>query len=356
MAGASHWGARLAGLLVFGDINVDILARVEKFAGLGGDHLVPELAQHCGGVGANTALALAKWGVPVRLLGCVGRDWLGELALRFLASAGIDVSFLQHTERAMTGLMFIPVSADGQRTIFGSRGANAALSPPGEDWSCLAGVEGMHLVGYNFLSPPVAEICARLIEEARHRGVWIALDVGMAPSRQIPQIILEATRKVDILFAGLEEAVALTGKRSRDEALTALESCGAREIVVKLGEKGCLFLENRRWREVPPFPVATVDTTGSGDAFAAAFLCARLRRWPAAEAALLANAAGAAAAAVLGAGELMPGPAEILRLLAGSCFPDAWEPARMQLLKLLREEWNLPASAGTSGGQYGTHA
>ncbi len=77
------------GLLVFGDINVDILARIENFAGLGGDYLAPELAQHCGGVGADAALALAKWGVPVRLLGCVGRDWLGEFALGFLAGAGM---------------------------------------------------------------------------------------------------------------------------------------------------------------------------------------------------------------------------------------------------------------------------
>jgi ribokinase len=356
MSAASLRSAHLGGLLVFGDINVDILARVDGFTGLGGDYLVPELEQHCGGVGANTALALVKWGVPVRLLGCVGRDWLGEFALQFLTGAGIDVSFVQQTERAMTGLMFIPISAGGERTMFGSRGANAVFREPDANQSCLEGVEGLHLVGYNFLSPGVAEGCARLIAEARGRGVWISLDVGMAPSRQIPQVILDAARRVDVLFVGLEEAAALTGKADRAEILGALEKCGAGEIVVKLGEKGCLFRENNKWLEVPPISVAAVDTTGAGDAFAAAFLRARLRRWPAAEAALVANAAGAAAAAVLGAGEGMPGPKAALDLLAGSRLPNSWEPARMQSLKCLREELNLPAEAGTSGGQHGTHA
>ena len=63
----------MPGILVLGDINVDILARIEAFTGPGGDNLAQELEPYCGGVGANTVLALAKWGVPVRLVGCVAR-------------------------------------------------------------------------------------------------------------------------------------------------------------------------------------------------------------------------------------------------------------------------------------------
>src|SRR2546425_11791193 len=75
---------RVPGVLVVGDINVDILARIEAFPAAGEDCLVPELELHCGGVGANTAMALAHWGVPVRLCGTTGRDSFGELALGFL--------------------------------------------------------------------------------------------------------------------------------------------------------------------------------------------------------------------------------------------------------------------------------
>ncbi len=200
---------RRPAVVVLGDINIDILARIETFPTPGEDCLAPALELHCGGVGANTALALAKWGLPVRLLGCIGRDGFGELALRFLRGEHVDVSRIQRTDRAVTGLMFIAVGADGQRTIFGSRGANAEVTRKGE-LRHLEGAQAAHLVGYSFLSPSVAEVTERVLRKAHQRRRLVSLDVGMAPSRQIPQKILQLAGKVDILFVGLSEATALT--------------------------------------------------------------------------------------------------------------------------------------------------
>src|SRR5713226_6937347 len=229
---------RARGVVVLGDINIDILARIEKFPAPGEDCLAPQLEMHCGGVGANTALALARWGVPVRLLGSVGHDAFGELALRFLRAGQVDVTRVAQRDHAATGLMFIAVTADGQRTIFGSRGANAELQGPPTEAGGLEDAQAVHLVGYNFLSPSVAELAGRLIEEAHRNGRQVSLDVGMAPSRQIPQKILQVAGKVDILFAGLDEAAGLTGKPDKAGAFDALERSGAREVVMKLGEKG----------------------------------------------------------------------------------------------------------------------
>ncbi len=84
---------RVPGVLVVGDINVDILARIETFPAAGEDCLVPELELHCGGVGANTAMALAHWGVPVRLCGTTGRDSFGELVVSCAASGLMSLWF-----------------------------------------------------------------------------------------------------------------------------------------------------------------------------------------------------------------------------------------------------------------------
>lgn len=333
-------------VLVLGDITVDILARIDAFAGLGGDYLAPRLEQHCGGVGANVASALAKWGVPVRLLGCAGRDPFADLALDFLQRVGVDISSVQRTDQAMTGLFFIAISADGQRTMFGSRGANELLAAS-PDWACLEGVRAVHLVGYSFLSPSAAALSELLLEEVRRRGAWVSLDVGMAPSRQIPGVILQAARKADILFVTLDEATALTGQPAKAgqpdqrDAFSALEQSGVRELVLKLGERGCLVREQGELREAPAFAVSAADTTGAGDAFAAAFLRAHLHGWSNSEAALVANAAGAAASSVVGAGEAMPGPQQVLSLLQASRLAAPWEAVRSRVLQRLGEELSL---------------
>ncbi|MGH9580310.1 MAG: carbohydrate kinase family protein, partial [Terriglobales bacterium] len=116
-------------ILVLGDINVDVSARLEAPFRLGSDCLAASLAVHLGGVGANTATALARLGVPARLLAGVGRDPFGEVALERLRQEGVDLTFVQRPEAAMTGLMFIAIAPDGQRTILGSRSANLLLRP-----------------------------------------------------------------------------------------------------------------------------------------------------------------------------------------------------------------------------------
>jgi ribokinase len=142
---------RAPAVVVLGDINVDVLAPIEAFPKPGEDCLAPALELHLGGVAANTAVALARWGLAARLMGCVGRDAFGDLALDSLRRARVDVSGVQRTDRAATGLMFIAITADGERTIFGARGANTELKPSRRA-RYLVRAQAVHLLGYNFLS------------------------------------------------------------------------------------------------------------------------------------------------------------------------------------------------------------
>jgi len=332
-------------ILVLGDINVDVLGRLPAPLSVGGDATSPALEIHLGGVGANTTVALARWKTPTRLLGSAGRDWFGDFAMRTLEDEGVDVSSIQRVERAATGLMFIAVEPDGQRTIFGSRGANGEITLPADPDSYWNGVVGLHLVGYSLLSSSGAHAVHRLLAEARQRGAWTSLDVGDAPSRQVPQAILQVARELDILIAAFDEASALTGQRDVRGVFQALEQAGARQVVVKLGAKGCWLRERGELLNAPAFPLQCTDTTGAGDAFTAALLRARYNGWSWPEAAVLANAAGALTAAVVGAGEQVPALKEIVSLLQTSRLPGEADSWRVRALEQLTQELSRKGSA-----------
>ena len=328
--------ARRKYLLVAGDINIDLMARIPKFTGVGGDNLAPALVLRCGGVGLNTAMALARWQALVRLLGATGKDWFGDYTIARAGRRGVDVSCVQRTSAALTGLFLVIVSRGQQRTFFGSRGANSLFGWRPENRRWLRGASWVHLTGYCFLSPSAARAARALMGEARRRRLPVSLDAGIGAARLARRAILRAARRVDILFVSQEEATALTGRRNPRTALRALEQTGAGRVVVKLGRAGCLYRENGHLRRAPAFAVRCADTTGCGDAFTAAFLAGVKRGWPLEEAVLAANAAGAVAATVVGAGENLPGRREVLRLLKARRLKGEWEAVRRRLVKRLQ--------------------
>jgi ribokinase len=329
-------------IVVIGDINVDMLGRVKAWPKPGQDCLAQQLEMHCGGVGANSALALARWGVDVRLAGCVGRDRFGDYVLDHLAEDGVNTRWVQRTSDAMTGFFYINITPDGQRTFFGSRAANGRVQKLRDVRSLCKDAEAAHLVGYNFLNPGPARAAKQIAREIRARGGWASLDVGMAPAQQIPRKILQLITTVDILLLSADEATLLTGARDPRRAFAALEKAGAREVVLKLGKSGCLISRNGEPQHVPSFDVKMVDSTGAGDAFVAGFLQARLRGWSHEEAAIAATAGGAAAVAFVGAGEKLPGSRKVAALLRSQRLRGKWDAVRRSALARLQNRNSRP--------------
>jgi ribokinase len=321
-----------ASLLVFGDLNIDMIGRVDEWPAPGGECLCPQLELHCGGVGANCALALAPWGIKVRLLGCVGQDRFGDLLLDTLRKTGVGIRGVQRSSRALTGMLYINVTRDGQRTFFGSRGANQFMGPAKVPAGWLRSSAAAHLVGYSFLNAGPEKMARQILRQFHLRGKRVSLDVGMEPSKRIPKKILRLIPQVDLLFVSSEEAAVLTGRSKPRECFEQFERAGAKEIVMKSGKRGCLISDGGILREVPSFAVRVMDSTGAGDAFTAAFLQARTRGWSRCEAALLANAAGAAAASRVGAGTMLSDVAGTLKLLRTQRLKGAWEEIRMRIL------------------------
>lgn len=335
-AAMGHKKDSAASLLVFGDLNMDVIGRVDAWPVPGGEGLSPQLELHCGGVGANCALAMAAWGIKVRLLGCVGQDRFGDLLLDTLRKTSVDVGGVQRCSRSLTGLLYISVTPDGQRTFFGSRGANQFMDPRQVPDSSLLSCTAAHLVGYSFLNPGPEKMARQILRQFHSHGKWVSFDVGMEPCKRIPRKISRLLPQVDLLFVSGEEAAILTGQSNARKSFLQFQRAGAKEVVMKLGRRGCLISDRGILREIPPFPVRAVDSTGAGDAFTAAFLQARLRGWSTLEAALAANAAGAAAACRVGAGTTLSDVAGTHRQLRKRAKRGTWEKTRLQILSRLQ--------------------
>lgn len=326
-------------IVVLGDINVDVLGAVERWPQPGDDCLAPRLEMHVGGVAANCALAFSRWGLRPRLVGCVGKDVFGNFLRRTLREHGLDVQWIQSAAKEMTGLLYICVTPDGQRTFFGSRGANMQVRKPRRPHALFRRAAALHLPGYNFLTP-INEATARYIHKSLHdRGAHLSLDVGPEPGRLIPQKIVQLASQVDILFANRAESFSLTQELEPRNALRSLLNAGAKDVVLKLGNDGCMIVEKGVIKAVPPFPVSAIDSTGAGDSFVAALLHARLRGWAQSEAAIAANAAGAAAAKIMGAGENLPQLRDIVRILQNPLADPEWDAVRRKVLAKVQAMW-----------------
>lgn len=335
-----------ASLLVFGDLNMDMIGRVDAWPAPGGECLCPQLELHCGGVGANCVLAIAPWGIDVRLLGCVGQDRFGDLLIDTLKKTGVDIRGVQRSSRAITGILYINVTPDGQRTFFGSRGANQFMDLGDVSSGLLKQCDAAHVVGYSFLNPGPEKMARQILRQYHARGQQVSLDVGMEPAKKIPQKILRLLPQVDLLFVSSEEAALLTGRSNARKNFLQFQRAGAKEVVMKTGKRGCLISDGGILREVPSFAVRVVDSTGAGDAFTAAFLQARLRGRSTLEAALVGNAAGAAAATRVGAGTTLSDVPGTLKLLRTQRLKGDWEEIRLKILSRVKKARDLRSTRG----------
>lgn len=198
-------------VVALGDINVDVIAHIPRYPPQGGDGLAERMSVHSGGSAANTAIALARLGLDVGLIGRIGEDPLAEWALEELTEAGVDLSAVQRDPEAMTGLMFIAVTPDGERTMFGYRGANARTDPNLLDEAYIAGARLLHLSGYALLEAPQREAALRALEMAHRAGLRLTLDVGLEAATRLAGEIKSLLSRVDLIFSTLIEAKRLTG-------------------------------------------------------------------------------------------------------------------------------------------------
>jgi ribokinase len=302
-------------LTVLGSLNMDISVTVPRLPAPGATVLGSAAVFTPGGKGANQAVAAARLGADVRMVGCVGGDDFGRRLLAALRETGVDAAGVRVADGVPTGLAMISVDRAGENLITVAPGANHEVSAA----VAADAVTGSPDVLVISAEVPVAAIRAAL---AQARGTRCVLNLAPAP----PEAAAIMAEGVDWLVVNESEAGAILGREVqglKDARLAAAElvTAGARHAVITAGAHGAvLAVPGRDPLIIEAFEVHAVDTVGAGDCFVGALAVALAAGVPAAAAVRAAAAAGAAAATRPGAQAGMPGPADV-QAVTGLTWP-----------------------------------
>jgi len=295
-------------IVVVGSLNMDLVVRAPRHPQMGETILGGEFFTFPGGKGANQAVAAARLGGVVKMIGRVGEDAFGHSLLKTLAQDGVDTLYIRRDSKAATGVALITVDAGGRNTIVVAPGANARVTPEDVTIAEEAFV-GASVLLLQLECPLPAVACA--IGLAQRHGVQIILNP--APAQPLDVGLLAG---VDYLIPNRTELELLTGIDSIRSAVSRLLAWGVRRVVLTLGEEGALAVEPGREVQLPAYRVTAVDTTAAGDAFVGAFAVALTEGHATYEAAAWGNAAGALAVMRPGAQPSLPTRTELEGFLA----------------------------------------
>jgi sugar/nucleoside kinase (ribokinase family) len=263
-------------VLVVGDVMTDIIVVPEGPLVRGSDRRA-RIRSKPGGSGANQAVWLGSMGTPVSFVARVGAADKGHLEAYF---KGFYVDpILIADARAPSGVLVTIVDDNGERSFLTDRGANLALSPSDMPVWLLEETSLVLMSGYSYFAEVPRAAVTWLTGEARQRGIGYAVDaasVGFLEEVGVENFI-KWTSGASVLFVNRDEALALSGSVDLAEQIAILGQHYER-VVVKLGLHGAAVGGREGVRHTLPAPkVQVVDTTGAGDAFAAAFITAMLQ-------------------------------------------------------------------------------
>lgn len=301
-------------IVVVGSINMDLVASAPHIPAAGETLLGTGFETHPGGKGANQAVAAARLGVPVQMIGLLGSDDIGKQLREGLNQAGVDTSAVGIVPGA-SGVALITVADSGENSIVVASGANFQVTPEYLDKHAdRIRNAGLVLVQ---LEIPLASVL-HLAELCAEANVPLILDP--APAHELPESLF---RQVAWLTPNETEAAFYLGHAVGDNGPEAaaheLIAKGAKGVILKLGGNGSYFaLASGNEASIQPYRVQAVDSTGAGDAFNGAFAAALTMGKSRLESAMFASAASAVSVTRKGAQSSMATLEEVERLMDGS--------------------------------------
>lgn len=300
-------------VIVVGSLNMDLVVRIPQIPRPGETLLGGVFKTFPGGKGANQAVAAARLGAHVTMIGCVGGDAFGREMRDTLIAEDIDTThILVHPESA-TGVALIQVDAAGQNSIAVASGANFQLTSADVE-SAMQAIEKFDVLVMSLETPLETIYTAAKI--ASQRGAKVLLNP--APAQMLKPDLLEL---VDVLLPNEHEVALMTRQpalQSAADLQTAAQkllSLGVKNLMVTMGSQGAILFDGKTESNIPACPVQAVDTTAAGDCFVGALavgLCEGRSLLAAAE---FASAAAAISVTRDGAQPSLPRREEVMQFM-----------------------------------------
>ena len=296
-------------IVVIGSLNADLVVKSPRFPQPGETISGSDLQIIPGGKGANQAVAAARQGADVAMVGRVGSDSFGPFLVDNLNANQVDTTHVT-VDSSATGTAIIVVDTNGQNSIVLSPGANGNVSPTDVDSASFLSSK-LLLLQLEIPTPTVLHAA----QQARAHGLTVILNP--APAKLLPSELLSA---VDILIPNESELSLLTGLPVNDiaSAETAAKEMlkqGVKTVIVTLGSKGALLVTDAQVKHVNTFNVNVLDTTAAGDAFIGGFASAILGGTSLEDSVRYGCACGALATTKFGAQPSLPTKAEVEKFI-----------------------------------------
>lgn len=335
----------MADVVAIGDVNVDFLMSVERYPDPGGCAISQASTWQVGGSASNAAILLNRLGLDTAMIGRVGVDPLASWVTTQMVNAGIDMAAVGRDDDTMTGFCVIPITPDGERTMFTERGANERLSAEALDGRLIASAQWLHVSGYLLFTRAGRTAFAEAIDRAQRANVPVSVDVGIGIALEGHQEQLQARlTAIDVLLADEAELAILTGEDDPKAAARIARGEGTRTVIVKRGAAGCRAATDDDEWTLPALEVEPVDATGAGDAFSAGVIAGRLEGLDWRSAVWLANALGGLSVRCHGAGRALPDRAQIINAIQAQAPSDEGSHGTVELATLIERLENLPGN------------
>ena len=299
----------------FGALNVDMLLKVDKIAGVEEESYIYDYSEACGGSAANTIVGLARLGCDVGFIGKVASDYQGELQITCFKKENVDTEGIIHAPKGKSGACLGFVDRKGARALYIDPGVNNLIEPRELKANYLSETQFLHLS--SFIGEKSFRTQKKLISSLPS-AVKVSFDPGSIYAQKGLKAIEPLVRNSFVMMPNAIELELLTGESHYPEGAAMLLDMGVKIVAVKLGRKGCYITNGQEKKTLPAFKVQVVDTTGAGDAFNAGFLYGLIHDKNLVECGRLGNFVASRCVMKMGAREGLPTKKEITTVLAST--------------------------------------
>ncbi len=241
---------------------------------------VNTITMHNGGNAMTASINVRKLGVESSMIGMVGDDMFGEYLRKILVEYGVNVNGLKVSNKVQTSASVLMIDKEGERSFFHCTGTNAVFAESDIDYSIVEDCDLVFVTGSFLLDTFDGEGTMKFLKKCKEMGKTTFLDVCWDAKGKWGELLDMSMPYIDFLMPSIDEAVCIAGKENPEEIADVFASRGAKNIIIKLGSKGCYLRKDGETsgKIYPPFYVENpVDTTGAGDSFCSGFLAAYAR-------------------------------------------------------------------------------